>query len=113
MPIGGQGNDSNAPAGTSIAVLFHKPLEPIKASAIKKMLAPVLDFEKRSATEIYSETLPPETQKAIKEKRVLEGMTKDQVIMAMGRAQHAPAKPRTDWRSRIGCTARPRARSPS
>ena len=52
------------------------------------MLAPVLDFEKRSATEIYSETLPPETQKAIKEKRVLVGMTKDQVIMAMGRAQH-------------------------
>ena len=34
------------------------------------MLAPVLDFEKRSATEIYSETLPPEVQKAIKEKRV-------------------------------------------
>ena len=88
MPVGGQGNDSNAPAGTSIAVLFHKPLEPIKSSAIKKMLAPVLDFEKRSATEIYSETLPPETQKAIKEKRVLVGMTKDQVIMAMGRAQH-------------------------
>ena len=88
MPVGGMGNDSNAPGGTSIAILFHKPLEPIKAAAIKKMLTPVLDFEKRSATEIYSETLPPETQKAIKEKRVLVGMTKDQVIMAMGRAQH-------------------------
>ena len=86
VPVSGQGNDSNAPAGTSIAVLFHKPLEPIKASAVKKMLAPVLDFEKRSATEVYSESLPPETQKAIKEKRVLVGMTKDQVIMAVGRA---------------------------
>src|SRR4051794_8875527 len=54
-------NDSNAPGGTSIAILFHKPLEPIKASEIKRMLAPVIDFEKHSVTEVYSETLPPET----------------------------------------------------
>ncbi|MBS1855436.1 MAG: hypothetical protein JST11_08735 [Acidobacteria bacterium] len=87
VPVTGMGNDTNAPGGTSIALLFHKPMEPVKAAAIKKMLAPVLDFEKRSATEIYSETLPPETQKAIKEKRVLVGMTKDQVIMAVGRSQ--------------------------
>src|SRR5439155_22610393 len=78
-------NDTNAPGGTSIAILFHKPLEPIKAQEIKKMLAPVLDFEKRSATQVYSESLPPETQKAIKEKRVLVGMDKDQVIMTLGR----------------------------
>ena len=88
VPIGGQGNDSNAPGGTSIAVVFHQPLEPIKASEIKKMLAPVLDFEKRSVTQVYSESLPPETQKAIKEKRVLVGMNKDQVIMTLGRAEH-------------------------
>jgi hypothetical protein len=83
-----QTNDSNAPGGTSIAILFHKPLEPIKAIEIKKMLAPVLDFEKRSATQLYSESLPPETQKAIKEKRVLVGMDREQVILAMGRPQH-------------------------
>jgi hypothetical protein len=78
-------NDSNAPGGTSIALLFHKPLEPIKASEVKKMLAPVLDFEKHSVTEVYSETLPPEVQKAIKEKRVTEGMNHEQVVMALGR----------------------------
>jgi hypothetical protein len=83
-----QGNDTNAPGGTSIAVLFHKPLEPIKAIEVKKMLAPVLDFEKRSATQLYSESLPPETQKAIKEKRVLVGMDREQVILAVGRPQH-------------------------
>jgi hypothetical protein len=88
VPAGGQGNDTNAPGGTSIAVLFHKPLEPIKAIEIKKMLTPVLDFEKRSATQVYSESLPPEVQKAIKEKRVLVGMDKEQVIMTLGRAQH-------------------------
>jgi len=87
VPLGGQ-SDANAPGGTSIAVVFHKPLEPIKASAVKKMLAPVLDFEKRTVTEVYSESLPPEVQSAIKEKRALVGMTKDQVIMALGRAQH-------------------------
>jgi hypothetical protein len=88
VPVGGQGNDSNAPGGTSVAVLFHKPLEPIKSLEVKKMLAPVLDFEKRSATQVYSESLPPETQKAIKEKRVIVGMDRDQVVMALGRPQH-------------------------
>ena len=79
------GQGSNAPGGTSIVIQFHKPLAPIKAAEIKKMLAPVLDFEKRSATEIYAETLPPEVQKAIKENKVIEGMNREQVVMALGR----------------------------
>lgn len=77
--------DSNAPGGTTVAILYHKPLEPVKASEIKKLLAPVLDFEKRSATELYADTLPPEMQKAIKEKRALEGMDREQVMLALGR----------------------------
>jgi hypothetical protein len=81
-------NDSNAPGGTSIAILFHKPLEPIKASEIKKMLAPVLDFEKHSVTQLYSESLPPETQAAIKAKRAEVGMDHEQVRMALGQPQH-------------------------
>lgn len=80
--------DSNAPGGTSIAILFHKPLEPIKSAEVKKLLAPIVDFDKHTVTEIFSETLPPETQKAIKEKRALEGMTHEQVMLAMGRPQH-------------------------
>src|ERR1035438_9409378 len=82
-PVSGN-SDSNAPGGTSIEILFHKPLEPIKESEINKMLAPVLDFEKHSVTQLYSESLPPETQKAIKEKRVLVGMDHEQVRMALG-----------------------------
>jgi hypothetical protein len=77
--------DSNAPGGTTVAILYHKPLEPVKASEIKKLLAPVLDFEKRSATELYADTLPPEMQKAIREKRALEGMDREQVTLALGR----------------------------
>jgi hypothetical protein len=85
-PIGN--NDTNAPGGASIVILFHKPLEPIKAAEIKKLLAPVIDFEKHSVTELYSESLPPEMQKAIKEKHVIEGMNREQVVMAMGRPAH-------------------------
>jgi hypothetical protein len=83
-----QTNDTNAPGGTSIAVLFHKPLEPIKAQEVKKMLAPVLDFDRRTATQLYSETLPPEVQQAIKDKKVTVGMDREQVILALGRPQH-------------------------
>lgn len=80
--------DANAPAGTTIEVLFHKPLEPIKADAVKKMLASVLDFDPHSATELFADTLPPATKKAIADKRVIEGMTHDQVVLAMGRPVH-------------------------
>ncbi len=79
---------SNAPSGTSIAILFHKPLEPMKAAEVKKMLASILDFEKRSSTEIYADTLPPEVKQAIKDKRVTVGMDHDQVMMAMGKPEH-------------------------
>jgi hypothetical protein len=77
--------DSNAPGGTAIALAFHKPVPPLKAAEIKKMLAPVLDFEKHSATETAIESLPPEFQAAVKEKRAMEGMNRDQVILALGR----------------------------
>jgi len=85
-PLGG--GDSNAPGGTTIEILFHKPLEPMKAAEVKKMLAPVLDFEKRSATQLYAEVLPPEVQTAIHDKKVIEGMDRDQVLLAMGRPAH-------------------------
>ncbi|MFN7995482.1 MAG: hypothetical protein U0Q18_17865 [Bryobacteraceae bacterium] len=80
--------DSNAQGGTSIEILFHKPLEPMKAKEVKKMLASVLDFERRSATELYAENLPPAVQKAIHDKKVIEGMDHDQVLLAMGHPDH-------------------------
>src|ERR1035438_7213136 len=93
--IGGGGSmtplgkgDSNAPGGTTIEILFHKPLEPMKAAEVKKMLAPVLDFEKRSATVLYAEVLPPEVQTAIRDKKVIEGMDRDQVLLSLGRPNH-------------------------
>lgn len=82
-PIGR--SQSNAPGGTSIALLFHKPLPPLKPEEIKKLLAPVLDFEKRSVTQSFLESLPPPIQAAVKEKRAVEGMDRDTVLMALGK----------------------------
>jgi len=94
--------DSNAPGGTTIEILFHKPLEPMKSAEVKKMLAPVLDFERRTATELYAEELPAPMKKAIAEKHVIEGMDRDEVLLAMGRPTHKSRETRDgiefeDW----------------
>lgn len=85
-PLGG--NTTMAPGGTSIALLFPKGVPAAAAADFKKMLAPVLDFEKRSATENYMDSLPPEIQTAIKEKRAAEGMDREQVLLALGRPRN-------------------------
>jgi hypothetical protein len=78
-------SDANAPGGTYIALLFHQPLPPMQTADIKKMLAPVLDFEKTSVTQNLIDTLPPEQQKAVRDNRVIVGMNRDAVLLAMGR----------------------------
>ncbi len=74
--------------GTNIAVNFHKPMENLTADQIKKMLAPLMDFDPHSVTKMYMETLSPEKQKAIGDKRAIEGMARDEVLMALGHPLH-------------------------
>lgn len=78
-------SDANAPGGTSIVLKFPEDIGEVTSADIKKMLTPVLDFEKHSATENYADTLPPEVKQAIAEKKPIEGMDRDQVILALGR----------------------------
>jgi hypothetical protein len=79
----------NSPSlGTSIQLNFHKPMENLTGTDVKKILSPILDFDKRSATTLYAETLPPEIQQAVREKRALVGMDRDQVLLAMGHPDH-------------------------
>jgi hypothetical protein len=70
--------------GTYIVVIFRKPMENLTSAGLKKILAPIMSFDQRSAAQLYSETLSPEMQKAIAEKRVTVGMTHDQVKMILG-----------------------------
>ena len=70
--------------GTYILVIFRKPMENLTSADVKKMLAPIMNFDQRSAAQLYSETMSPEMQKAVAEKRVLVGMTRDDVKMILG-----------------------------
>jgi len=83
-PVSQPGN-SNAPAGTSIVLTFKGPVPALKPEEIKKMLSTVLDFERRSATETFLESLPPELQQAVKDKRVVVGMDRDTVLASVGK----------------------------
>ena len=60
----------------------------MKADEIKKIMMPVLDFDKDSATNNYVEKLPEPIQKAIKANKVIVGMDRDQVLLSVGRPRH-------------------------
>jgi hypothetical protein len=85
------GQNTSAPGGTTVALVFDKKTPPLQAAEIKKLLTPILDFERRTATEHAVDMLPPEIKEAVKENRAVEGMNRDQVLMALG-------KPRTKVR---------------
>jgi hypothetical protein len=80
-------NGASLSAGTAIAVHFPGRVPPIAAADMKKIIAPVMDFDKHSVTTNYFDTLPPEVQAAIKEKRAIVGMDREQVVLAMGHAR--------------------------
>jgi hypothetical protein len=88
-PISGgpvNGNPASpAQGGTSIVVRFSGGIGDVTSADIKKLLTPVIDFEKHSVTEQYVDTLPPEMKKAVTEKRAVEGMDRDTVLLALGR----------------------------
>ena len=83
-PIGG-GAYRAAPGGTTLALVFRERISPLTSAEVKKMLAPVLDFNRRSPTEQYFEKLPEPVKQAIKEKKAVEGMDREQVVLALGK----------------------------
>lgn len=82
------GQSGTPTQGTTIELKFAKPMEGLTPDAVKEILAPILDFDKRTVTKLYSETIPPEVADAITEKHAVVGMTRDQVLMAMGHPEH-------------------------
>jgi len=82
------GGQTNAPGGTVIALLFDGPIGETNSAEIKKMLLPILDFEKNSVTVDYVESLPEPIKEAVKAKKAVEGMNRDQVLLAVGKPVH-------------------------
>ncbi len=79
---------SQTVVGTNIVIHFKDSIGDVTSAEVKKILSPVLDFDKHSSTEQYIDTLPPEIQTAIKDKKPAEGMDREQIIMAMGQPVH-------------------------
>jgi hypothetical protein len=72
--------------GTTLFVDFGRKVPDISPEDLKQKLAPVLDFRmQRSAAVQFAESLPPEFQKAIKDRSAAVGMDQQMVIAAMGR----------------------------
>lgn len=82
-PINGPA--TNAPGGTTVALTFGGPIGEVTSAEIKKMLQPILDFEAETVTANYVETLPEPIKQAVKAKKAIEGMNRDQVLLAVGK----------------------------
>jgi len=75
-------------AGTTIEIFVPEGVSGLKADDVKRILKPVLDFDKETATENYVEKLPEPVQAAIKAKKALVGMDRDEVLLALGKPRH-------------------------
>lgn len=73
-------------AGSTLYLEFGKALPALSPDDLKKILSPLLDFSKqRSAAVQWIDTLPPEFQKAIKDRHATVGMDREMVLAAVGR----------------------------
>jgi hypothetical protein len=83
MPVARQG--MSAPGGTNLVLRFSKDDPPRTVEDVKELLGDVFDFNQRSASEQYMESLTPEVKEAIEEKKAINGMDRDQVSLALGK----------------------------
>jgi hypothetical protein len=82
---GALGQAAHAPGGTSLALVFDDEVPFKTHQEIKELLKPVVDFEQRSATELYLDKIEPKFREAIENKKAIVGMDKDMVLLAKGR----------------------------
>jgi len=82
-------NQNGAPInGSRVVLVFPGPIPAVNSAEIRRMLTSIFDFEKHSASDQYVDRLPEPVKKAIKEQRAIQGMDKDQVLLAMGRPKN-------------------------
>jgi hypothetical protein len=76
----------NTNAGATVFLDFGKPLPNMTPDELKQYLSGILDFSKqRSAAVQWVDSLPPDIQNAIKDKRPAVGMDREMVVAALGR----------------------------
>ncbi|HYB59948.1 MAG TPA: hypothetical protein VEH50_00580 [Methylomirabilota bacterium] len=105
IPTVGTGQDTvasvqNSP-GATLYLDFDRPLPDMTPDELKADLSAMLDFsQQRSAAVQWVDTLPPEMKKAIEEKRAIVGMSRDEVIAAMGKPERKVRETQPDGTER-------------
>jgi hypothetical protein len=76
----------NTNAGATVYLDFGRPVPDMTPDELKHYLSGILDFSKQhSAAVQWVETLPPDIQNAIRDKRPAVGMDREMVLAALGR----------------------------
>jgi hypothetical protein len=78
-------NSAENPKGSFVVLVFDKYVPEISPEQVKQLLAPVFDFTALSATQAYTDSLPPKVRAAVKAGKVLVGMDREMVTVAKGR----------------------------
>jgi hypothetical protein len=73
-----------APGGTTLGVHYAGGIAGILSADVKKALGGVLNFNQRTVTGEYADNLPPEIKQAVLDKKAIVGMTRDELMLAMG-----------------------------
>ncbi|MGH9523449.1 MAG: hypothetical protein ACRD3E_13055, partial [Terriglobales bacterium] len=93
VPLDPNQNDNLNARGSLVTLEFDKYVPQIGPQELKKLLAPVFNFDAHSPVEAFLDTVPPKVKEAIKNKQVLVGMDREMVMYALGRP---PKKYRQD-----------------
>jgi outer membrane protein assembly factor BamE (lipoprotein component of BamABCDE complex) len=93
VPLDPSQDDNVNARGSMVTLEFDKYVPQIGPQELKKMLAPVFNFDAKSPVEAYLDTVPPKVKDAIKNKQVLVGMNREMVMYSLGRP---PKKYRQD-----------------
>jgi hypothetical protein len=81
----GQPTDETNIHGSFVELSFDKFVPDLTSEQLKQLLDPVINFNAKSATEAYLDTIPPKAKQAIADHKVLVGMDREMVTYAKGR----------------------------
>jgi hypothetical protein len=77
---------ASTPIGATLFLDFDQPLQEMTPDQLKLYLSGLLDFTKQhSAAVQWVQTLPPDMQKAIADRRAVTGMDREMVLAAIGK----------------------------
>ena len=84
VPLAPSDSEAN-PRGSYVDLVFDHYVPDLGPRQLKDLLRPVFDFDSKSPVDAYLETVPPKVKDAIKNHRVLVGMSHEMVIYSKGR----------------------------